>query len=88
MELELMHRNLNLNNIGNFSENYYWSSVESSADWALIHFFHSPNKCPKWNGGKLDIKAEELDKLYHGRDTRNTANHKKNINYVRAVRAF
>ena len=87
-ELELMHRNLNLNNVGNFSENYYWSSVESHEEYADVQFFHSPIRCPKWNGGKLDIKAEELDKLYNNRDTRNKATNKKENNHVRAVRAF
>jgi hypothetical protein len=88
MELELMHRNLNLNNIGNFNENYYWSCVESYEDAAYVQFFHNPIRCPKWNGGKLNILAEELDKLYNNRDTANKANYKKENNYVRAARAF
>ena len=88
MELELMHRKLNLNNIGNFSENYYWSSVELQESHSLIQFFHSPIRCPKWNGGKLDIKAEELDEIYNYRDTRGKAKSKITFNHVRAVRAF
>lgn len=33
-ELKLMYENLKIHNIGNFQKNFYWSSYESSEEWA------------------------------------------------------
>lgn len=55
-ELKLMYENLHKQGLGSFADSYYWSSSESSADYAWIQYFSSGNQYSYNRGGGCRVR--------------------------------
>ena len=56
-ELNLMYKNLHLNNQGNFSLAYYWSSTEHNASHAISFFFNGGTATNHYKTNPYSVRA-------------------------------
>lgn len=59
-ELNQIYSNLYLNNLGSFSDGYYWSSSESYARYAWHQYFDNGYQCNDFNGRFRDYRVRPV----------------------------